>query len=66
MLMGGIGTIMLYSAAGQNVSPWAIAHITRLGLGAGILLAIAMVPIRMWLESAYILYIALIIARLGV
>ena len=52
-----MGTLTLYSAAGGNFEPWANKQIMRLFTGMIILLIVAAVDLRFWMEYAYIFYI---------
>lgn len=56
-LMAGVGYAMLYSAAGGSAEPWAFRHGLRFGFGLLIMLAIAMVDIRIILRLAWPLYL---------
>ena len=51
-----IGAAMLFSAANGNVDPWASRHLVRFGVGLLVLIAIALVDIRLWLRYAYFFY----------
>ncbi len=54
--IGLIGVALLYSAGGKSWSPWAGAQLTRFAVGLVMMLAIALVDIRIWLRIAYPLY----------
>lgn len=56
--LASIGIASLYSAAGGDMSPWAIRHLTRFGVGLGAMLFIALIPIRFWYRMAWPCYIA--------
>ncbi|TQF82224.1 rod shape-determining protein RodA [Elioraea sp. Yellowstone] len=56
-LMAGVGYAMLYSAAGGSPEPWAFRHGLRFGFGVLMMLAIAMVDIRIMLRLAWPLYL---------
>jgi rod shape determining protein RodA len=45
IVLGLIGVLALYSAAGGSWSPWASRHLMRLGLGVAIMAVIAAIPI---------------------
>ncbi|MGC6484378.1 MAG: rod shape-determining protein RodA [Candidatus Puniceispirillales bacterium] len=45
ILLGGIGVLALYSAAGGDWSPWAWKHLIRLGVGLVLMVAVASIPI---------------------
>ncbi len=55
-LIGGVGFAVLYSAAGGKMEPWAMRHAVRFGIFIGLLLAIAMIDIRIWMQLAYPIY----------
>ncbi len=52
------GALMLFSAAGGNIEPWASRHVTRFGVGLIVLIAIALIDIRIWFRYAYAIYVA--------
>lgn len=56
LLLGGFGVAMLYSAAGGNWQPWAGRHAITLLLGVGLIVVMAMLPLRFWFSMAYPLY----------
>ncbi len=51
-----IGFAMLYSVAGGHFSPWASKQSARFLVGLVILVAVAMVDIRVWMNLAYPAY----------
>jgi len=56
VLIGCFGFAMLYSAAKGSVDPWAMRQGIRFLFGLGILVAVALVDIRVYLRYAYALY----------
>ncbi len=42
--IGLFGSVTLYSAAGGNLSPWALNHALRLGVFTGLMLLLSLVP----------------------
>lgn len=50
----GLGT--LYSAAGGNLSPWAVTQAIRFSALFLVMLAVSRVPMRFWRENAYVFY----------
>src|SRR6201996_5932542 len=63
------GFAMLYSVAGGHFNPWATPQIIRFIVGALILVAVAMIDVRVWMSLAYpayglafILLIAVVVA----
>lgn len=55
-LVGMIGFLSLYSAAGGNIDKWAGPHIIRFAIGLVGLVIAAMIDIRLWMRFAYVLY----------
>ncbi|MDA0998298.1 MAG: FtsW/RodA/SpoVE family cell cycle protein, partial [Proteobacteria bacterium] len=51
-----VGFVMLYSAAGGSFQPWSERQIIRYGIGCIVMIAVALVDIRIWLRYAYVLY----------
>ncbi|MAW80331.1 MAG: rod shape-determining protein RodA [Parvularcula sp.] len=61
-MIAGAGVITLYSVAEGNWQPWAMKHGLRYLAALGILIGVAMVPIRYWMALAYPTYFAALIA----
>jgi rod shape determining protein RodA len=62
--VSGFGFLMLYSVAGGSMDPWVNPQIQRFGLGVGVMLGMAMVPIWFWRNMAvagYSLALALLV-----
>lgn len=57
IVLAGIGVATLYSVAGGSFEPWAQRHAVRCGLGVGVLLACALVPVRFWMLAAVPVYL---------
>jgi rod shape determining protein RodA len=55
-LIALVGYGLLYSAAGGSHEPWAWRHGMRFGIGIGLMLAIAMIDLRVWFRWAYAIY----------
>ncbi len=55
-VIGAVGFALLYSAAGGRLDPWALRHVTRFGVFLGVLLVVAMIDIRIWMQLAYPIY----------
>jgi rod shape determining protein RodA len=58
ILVASTGFAMLYSAANGNMDPWASRQITRFAAGLAIMLAVALVDVRIWFRYAYLVYLA--------
>jgi rod shape determining protein RodA len=52
-----IGLAMQYSVAGGHINPWAAPQAVRFVVGLGILVAVALVDVRIWMSVAYPAYI---------
>ena len=65
IVLGLIGVLALYSAAGGSWSPWASRHLMRLGLGVAIMAVIAMIPIWHIRSLAVVGWIASILLLLS-
>jgi rod shape determining protein RodA len=65
-IVAGIGLAMLYSAANGSWQPWAGKQSIRFGVAAGIMVAVALVDIRIWLRLAYPLYAVILVLLVGV
>ena len=57
-LLAGIGLVALYSVAGGAWSPWAERHAVRFLAGLALLLAISVVPLRVWADLAWPTFLA--------
>jgi rod shape determining protein RodA len=55
-LIACVGFAMQYSVAGGHLQPWALPQIIRFVVGLGILVAVALVDIRIWRSVAYPAY----------
>lgn len=53
MLIGVIGILALYSAAEGSWSPWAFRHSIRLGLGFGLMVIVALIPLDYMRQLAW-------------
>ena len=56
-LVASVGFAMLYSAANGNPDPCAWRQLSRFGIGLVILLIVAMIDLRFWLQHAYWIYL---------
>jgi rod shape determining protein RodA len=52
-----IGLAMQYSVAGGHLNPWAAPQAARFVVGLGILVAVALVDMRVWMSVAYPSYV---------
>jgi rod shape determining protein RodA len=65
-IVAGIGLAMLYSAANGSWQPWAGRQSIRLGVAACIMVAAALVDIRIWLRLAYPMYAVILVLLVAV
>jgi len=56
-VIASIGLAMQYSVAGGHINPWAAPQAMRFVVGLGILVAVALVDVRVWMSVAYPAYI---------
>jgi rod shape determining protein RodA len=56
-LLGTVGTVSLYSVAGGSLEPWALRHALRCAAGLGLIVVIALVPLRVWTTLAVPVYV---------
>ena len=54
LLLGLTGVAALYSAADGNLFPWAAKHLVRLGLGFGLMLLVAILPLGLIRRYAFL------------
>ena len=65
-LISAIGVAALYSVAGGSFQPWAEKHALRVLAGFGLILIVAIVPLRFWLGIAYPTYLLALALLVGV
>ena len=53
LMLTGISVALLYSAANGSFEPWAVRQMARFGVGAAIMVAVAVIDLRFWLRWAY-------------
>jgi rod shape determining protein RodA len=56
-LLGSIGVAALYSVSDGSFQPWAERHALRIALGIGLIIVLAVLPLRLWLGAAYPFYL---------
>jgi len=66
ILIGGVGTLALYSAGGMKPEPWAAKHAIRFGVALTMALAVALIDIRVWMRVAYPFYIVSVLMLVAV
>jgi rod shape determining protein RodA len=64
--IAAIGFAMLYSAANGSLQPWALPQLTRFGVGLALLVAVALVDVRILMRYAYVLYVAVMVLLVAV
>jgi rod shape determining protein RodA len=55
-LIAGTGALMMFSIAGSAWEPWAANHLTRFGICLVVMVALAMIDLRVWFALAYPIY----------
>lgn len=58
ILITSIGFMMLYSAADGSFTPWTMKQIIRFITGFLLMVGISFINVRVWLNQAYIIYVA--------
>lgn len=66
ILLAIIGFITLYSAANGNFYPWAIKQCIRFGVCLLIMIALALIDIKVYLKYSYIAYFLVLLLLIGV
>jgi rod shape determining protein RodA len=56
-VIAGAGAVMLFSIAGSSWEPWAAKHLLRFGLCLLLMIALAMIDLRVWFALSYPVYI---------
>ncbi|MFM8543258.1 MAG: FtsW/RodA/SpoVE family cell cycle protein, partial [Chakrabartia sp.] len=64
--LGGFGTIILYSAAGGSLTPWAASHAIRFGIFLMIAIAMSRIPESWYAQLAFPGYIVVLLLLIGV
>ncbi len=64
--LGGFGLVVLYSAAGGSLQPWALKQGIRFAVLLALMLGLSRVPVGVWLRWAYPLYAIVLLGLLGV
>ncbi len=65
-MLAGFGMVVLYSAGGGALEPWALKHGVRYVIMATLMLLVAQVRPEVWLRFAFVIYAVLVVALLGV
>jgi rod shape determining protein RodA len=56
-LLAGAGGLMQFSIAGSSWTPWAAPHLLRFGFFFALMIALALVDLRVWFAAAYPVYL---------
>ncbi len=65
-LLAGFGFIILYSIAGENMTPWASKQMIRFTVAIGVVIVIAVSDIRLWMKYSYLIYFASLVLVIAV
>ncbi|MCA6298426.1 MAG: rod shape-determining protein RodA [Phenylobacterium sp.] len=66
ILIAVAGALMMFSIAGSSWEPWAANHITRFGVAFVLMVALAVIDLRVWAAIAYPLYAVSLILLVAV
>ncbi len=66
LLLGAFGCLMMYSAGGGNIHPWADNHLLRFAMGIALMIALAITPSQYILRYAYAFYIVCLLVLITV
>ena len=66
MAIGGFGVVVLYSAAGGHMQPWAANHLVRFTVFLAMALGLSQVPLRFWMRIAWPAYGITLVALIAV
>ncbi len=64
--LGGFGTVILYSAAGGSLTPWAASHAIRLGIFLTLAIAMSRIPETWYAQLAFPGYVIVLLLLIGV
>jgi rod shape determining protein RodA len=56
ILIAAAGALMMFSIAGSSWEPWAANHLIRFGVAFALMVALAVIDLRVWAAVAYPLY----------
>lgn len=65
-LIAGAGALMLFSIAGSSWTPWAAPHVARFSMLLVVMVALAVIDIRVWFALAYPIYGAALLLLVAV
>ncbi len=65
-LLASVGGVMLYSAAGGKMDPWASDHLLRYGMALVVMLLVALTNLHVWIGIAYAVYGVALVLLIGV
>jgi rod shape determining protein RodA len=66
LAIGGFGLVMLFSAAGGHLQPWAASQGVRFGVFLLMAIALSRVPESFWASAALPLYVVIVLMLVGV
>jgi rod shape determining protein RodA len=64
--LAGFGMVILYSAAGGSLTPWALKHGIRFTIMLGLCLAVSLVRPDTWMKHAFTIYFVVLVGLIGV
>lgn len=66
VLIGLVGYAVLYSAAGGSHAPWAWRHGARLAVFVPVMVAMAVIDLRVWYRVSYLFYLVIVLLLVAV
>jgi len=66
MAIGGFGLVVLYSAAGGHLSPWASSQGTKFALFLAMALVLSRVPAQLWKDAAWPAFLVILVMLVAV
>jgi rod shape determining protein RodA len=66
LILASIGFVMLYSAAGGSFQPWLFKQLIFFAIFFPIMLLIAIIDIRFWLQTSYVYYFVALVLIIAV
>jgi len=64
--LGLFGGLVLYSAGGGSLTPWAAPHVARFAVLTLVMMVLAQTSLELWLRNAYAIYAVVLAALVGV
>ncbi len=66
LMLGGFGSVVLYSAAGGSLAPWAASHMIRLCVFLTMAIMLSRLKVKTWRDFAFPVYGVIVLMLFGV